>query len=179
MGVAYIIRRASPEDLGVLPALELAAATRFAGMPFEAGVLSDSTPTRMFEAAQRDGRLWVADVRAKVVGFALTTEIDGNLHLEEVDVLPEHGRQGIGAALVRTVLAAAGDRGLAAVTLTTFRDVPWNRPFYEALGFRDLAEADLGPGLRALVEHEEAAGLRRAERVVMRRAAEASSRRGT
>jgi ribosomal protein S18 acetylase RimI-like enzyme len=173
VGVAYIIRRASPEDLATLPALERASAKRFEGLPIEPGVVADVTPTRMFEEAQRGGDLWVADVSGKVVGFALTGELDGNLHLEEVDVLPDHGRRGIGSALVRTVCDAAGDRGLAAVTLTTFRDVAWNRPWYAALGFRELSDDELGPELRALVASEDAVGLRREERVVMRRDVEA------
>jgi ribosomal protein S18 acetylase RimI-like enzyme len=169
VGVAYIIRRANPEDLATLPALELVAAKRFEGLPIEPGVLADATPTRMFEEAQRVGDLWVADVSGKVVGFALTSEIDGNLHLEEVDVLPDHGRRGIGSALVRTVCDAAGDRGLTAVTLTTFRDVAWNRHWYAAMGFRELGADEIGPELQALVASENAAGLRREQRVVMRR----------
>jgi hypothetical protein len=94
VGVAYIIRRASPEDLATLPALERASAKRFEGLPIEPGVVADVTPTRMFEEAQRDGDLWVADVSGKVVGFALTGELDGNLHLEEVDVLLTRSRAG-------------------------------------------------------------------------------------
>jgi predicted N-acetyltransferase YhbS len=83
-------------------------------------------------------------------------------------VLPAHGRRGVGAALVRAVCAWARERGLPSVTLTTYRDVPWNAPFYTRLGFRTLRAAELGPKLRALVASEDAHGLRRAERVVMR-----------
>jgi len=175
VGVAYIIRRANPEDIAKLPGLERAAAKRFEGWSVLPGVLADVTPSRLFEEAQRAGGLWVADVKGKVVGFALTSVVDGNLHLEEVDVLPEHGRRGIGSALVRTVCDTAGDRGLGAVTLTTFRDVPWNGPWYVALGFRDLRADELGPELCALVEREDTLGLRRAERVVMRYEVEAAS----
>ena len=35
-----------------------------------------------------------------------------------------------------------------AVTLTTFRDVPWNAPFYTRLGFAMLDELTLPPGWR-------------------------------
>ena len=63
---------------------------------------------------------------------------DEALHLEELDVLPGHGRQGIGTRLVRALCDGARGRGIAAVTLCTFRDVPWNAPFYERLGFRIL-----------------------------------------
>jgi hypothetical protein len=42
------------------------------------------------------------------------------------------------------------------VTLTTFRDVPWNGPFYAKLGFRELRH--LSPGLAAMREHERLIG---------------------
>jgi hypothetical protein len=40
--------------------------------------------------------------------------------------------------------------------LTTFRDVPWNGPYYAALGF--TAVDDRSPGLMAIREHERAIG---------------------
>ena len=42
------------------------------------------------------------------------------------------------------------------MTLTTFRDVPWNGPFYAGLGFRAVDE--LTPGLAAVRDHEKAIG---------------------
>jgi hypothetical protein len=35
------------------------------------------------------------------------------------------------------------------MTLVTFRGVPWNAPYYERLGFRELAASDVTPGLAA------------------------------
>ena len=43
---------------------------------------------------------------------------------------------------------------MPAVTLTTFRDVPWNAPYYERLGFRTLAADEITPGLAAIRAHE-------------------------
>jgi hypothetical protein len=40
--------------------------------------------------------------------------------------------------------------------LTTYRDVPWNGPFYARRGFRTISR--LGPGLRAIRDHEKAIG---------------------
>ncbi len=121
------------------------------------------------EEAQRQGLLWVADAASgKLVGFALGERLDDGLHLEELDVLPEHGRQGVGTRLVGAFCDGARGRGLAAVTLCTFRDVPWNAPFYERLGFRILGEGELTPGLAARVREEEKAGLPRELRVAMR-----------
>jgi hypothetical protein len=54
------------------------------------------------------------------------------------------------------------------LTLTTFSDVPWNRPLYEHLGFRVLSEEEIGPGLRTIRDRETTEGLDPSTRVVMR-----------
>ncbi len=56
---------------------------------------------------------------------------------------------------------------LSAVTLTTFRDIPWNAPLYARLGFRELSTDRLSPVLAALVREEAERGLESARRVVM------------
>lgn len=58
---------------------------------------------------------------------------------------------------------------MTALTLTTFSDVPWNRPYYERLGFRVLDEVELSPGLRRIRREEAQRGLDRWGRVAMRR----------
>ncbi len=75
----------------------------------------------------------------------------------------------MGRALVAYAADCARDRGLAGLTLTTFTDVPWNAPYYERLGFRRLAAAELTPGLRRIRAAEAAHGLDRWPRVCMRR----------
>lgn len=57
---------------------------------------------------------------------------------------------------------------MTGLTLTTFRHIPWNRPLYEHLGFRILADNELGPALRAVREAEAVHGLDPSLRVVMR-----------
>ena len=120
-----------------------------------------------FAAAHATGRLWVAvDAEDRPVGFALVTEVDGVGHLEEMDVLPAHGRKGLGDALL--VCDWAKSNGYLALTISTFRDV-WNAPFYAERGFRILSTLDLTPGLANLVESEKRHGLRTNLRIVMRR----------
>ncbi len=53
--------------------------------------------------------------------------------------------------------------------LITFCEVAWNRPYYERLGFRALADDDLGPGLRGRRHAERTQGLDPGQRVGMRR----------
>jgi ribosomal protein S18 acetylase RimI-like enzyme len=104
-----------------------------------------------------------------VVGFAHVELIEPDAaHLEELDVHPDHGRRGLGTRLVREVCAWAAARGHHAVTLTTFRDVPWNMPFYERLGFEEIPMSELTPGLRAVVDDETRRGLDPVRRVAMR-----------
>ncbi|HLI55916.1 MAG TPA: GNAT family N-acetyltransferase [Actinomycetota bacterium] len=96
------------------------------------------------------GRSWLAADGDMAVGFILVDVVDGRAHIEEVSVLPDWQRQGIGRALLGRVRDWARQEGLAGLSLTTFSEVPWNRPYYEGLGFSVLPESALGPGLRAV-----------------------------
>ena len=115
------------------------------------------------------GHAWVATEDDDVVGFVVTELIDDVVHIEEIDVARRAGRQGHASRLLDTVTAWAEARGSRAVTLTTFDDVPWNRPWYERHGFRVLRDSELSPGLRAVRDRESALGLPADLRVVMRR----------
>ena len=87
-------------------------------------VIAQARPddVHLLAAATREGRLWVATAAGQPVGFAHLEVLAPDLvHLEELDVLPWHGRRGIGTALVRAVCAWAKEHGFARVTLTTFR----------------------------------------------------------
>lgn len=86
-----------------------------------------------------DGRAWVvADDADEPVAYLLVDVVDGNGNGngEQVSVHPTHARQGLGKMLLDTVAAWAEQRRPTAITLTTYSDVPWNRPYYERLGFR-------------------------------------------
>jgi hypothetical protein len=69
---------------------------------------------------------------------------------------------------VEHVVTWARDRGDAAVTLTTYRDVEWNAPLYHHLGFRVLRDVELTPGLLARRAEEARHGLDPRDRVCMR-----------
>jgi 4-diphosphocytidyl-2-C-methyl-D-erythritol kinase len=107
------------------------------------------------------GQVWVACLEDGLpVGMAIASVREGAVYVEEMDVLPAHGRRGLGARLLARVCAWAQAQGHAAVTLSTFRDVPWNGPFYRKHGFRDLLPAEWTPGMRAIREQEAQHGLR-------------------
>ena len=168
--MAYVIEPAHTDDLAKLGQVEIAANALFAGRGLAGVVANDSTSLAELTHAQAAGLLWVArEPSGEPVGFALLELVDGAAHLEEMDVDPAHGRRGVGRALLDAVVEWARGAGHRAVTLTTFRDVPWNAPFYERAGFRALAPHELGPGLAAVVRDEAARGLDPAQRVAMRR----------
>jgi GNAT superfamily N-acetyltransferase len=164
---AYVIALATLEHLDALPQIELEAAALLRGHA-PASVLEETTPLHEFALAQREGRLWVALDGATPVGFAHVVMLtDGHPHLEELDVAPNHGRRGLGTALLCEVLAWVASVGHEELTLTTFRDVPWNMPFYARHGFVETVIDNLRPELDAIVRNEANRGLDRGRRVVM------------
>ncbi len=167
MDPSYRIVTAQPEHVASLAAIELAAAALLRGHAPES-VLQAVTPEADLRAAQADGRLWVALAGERPVGFALVEMLADDLpHLEEIDVHPEHGRRGIGTALVRTVCEWAARSGHRELTLSTFRDVPWNMPFYARLGFVEIPAGDMRSELAAAAQEEAECGLDPDRRVVM------------
>jgi GNAT superfamily N-acetyltransferase len=165
---SYTITLARPEHLAAPASIELAAAGLLRGHA-PASVLEERTPRADFERAQREARLWVALFGKTPVGFAHVEMLaEGWAHLQEIDVAPEHGRRGLGTALLRTVLNALARAGHQQLTLTTFRHVPWNMPFYARLGFAEIHARDLHPALETIVRDEAMRGLERSRRVVMR-----------
>jgi len=165
----YTITAARLSDLSRLPAIELAAARLLEGHAPES-VLNETTSLDVLKQAQRDGRLWVALADDVPVGFAHVELIEPDaVHLEEIDVHPDHGRRGLGTKLIGQVWHWAASHGYSAITLTTFRDVPWNLPFYERLGFDITPLERVSASLRAIVEDETRRGLDPSRRVVMQR----------
>jgi GNAT superfamily N-acetyltransferase len=165
----YRIARARPGDLPLLPAIELAAATLLAGHA-PASVLAETTSRADLEDAQQRGHLWVARADGVPVGFAHIEVLEpGIAHLEEIDVHPEHGRRGLGRRLVSAVCRWGAANGYSWVTLSTFRDVPWNMPFYARLGFGEIPREEISPALLSVIDDETRRGLDPRRRVAMRR----------
>ena len=170
MEPGYKIRLARQGELTELPEIERLAAERFASFGLAEVFSQIVTPLELLRERARTDQVWVAagdDDRP--VGFAVASTLDGNAHLDELDVHPDHSRRGIGTALVETVCEWARAAGHRAITLSTLRDVPWNAPFYARLGFRILAERELTQALRQLLESEARLGLPMKGRVLMRR----------
>ena len=148
--------------------IERSAGELFRGIGMDDIANAEPPALAAYEEARMAGQLWVATCRGEVVGYVLALQLDGQAHLEQLSVDPAHSRRGLGAALVGTVTAWASALGAPDVTLTTFRDVPWNGPYYERFGFEVVDETGWTPALQAVRAHEAAEGLDVSSRVIMR-----------
>lgn len=163
------IELARMRHLSMIPGIEQAAATMFPEDFLPPRIRFEVTPATTLREAQAASRLWAATTqRGKLVGFAMADIVDGRAHLDEINVVPEFGQRGIGTQLVHKAISWAIDGGFAELTLVTFRDLPWNAPFYEKLGFATMQQSELGEELRGLLEEEAAAGIDVTRRVCMR-----------
>jgi GNAT superfamily N-acetyltransferase len=165
------IRPPRRDELEALVAIEREAGALFntIGMPEIA--YDDPGTAPELEPFRAGGRAWVAvDADDRPIAYLISAVVDDCAHIEQVSVTPAHSRRGLGAALIDHLAGVAAAEGRPALTLTTFRDVPWNAPYYERLGFRMISPADQGPELAALVAEEAERIPGDAVRVAMRRA---------
>jgi GNAT superfamily N-acetyltransferase len=131
-------------------------------------VSGDVTPASYHAKRIPAGLTWVATHRETPIGFAYCEVFGGELHLWELAVRLNDQRRGAGTALVAAVVAEARSRGLRSVTLTTFRDIAWNAPFYARRGFVEAPQDETGPRLAGLKASEASRGLDVANRCAMR-----------
>jgi predicted N-acetyltransferase YhbS len=126
-----IIREVRDEESAALVALDRASMR----------TLLDTGIDLPLEDGEFEGDLeLVAEVDGDPVGLVVVTRHDPWWHLEQISVHPDHGRQGIGTALVDEVVSRARREGAAGITLTTFRDVDFNGRWYARLGFVEVDE---------------------------------------
>lgn len=162
------VRMAVAADLELLPAIEVAAGSLFRDLGMHE--IADDAPPTVDELAQAAAVLVATTGPDElVVGYARIEVVDGHAHLEQLSVHPDHGRRGIGTALLDAVTTWAAERGDDVVTLTTFTNVSFNAPYYRRQGWVDVPPNERGPELVALIDQEAAHGLDPATRVVLAR----------
>ncbi|MBQ4854330.1 4-(cytidine 5'-diphospho)-2-C-methyl-D-erythritol kinase [Rhodanobacter sp. B2A1Ga4] len=143
--MSFPIERADPSQVEALCAIERKAVQLFRGHPAWPSYAAVSIPPELLRQAIGRGLVWVArDGTGAPVGFVwLDTELaDGAIGIAEIDVVPEYGRRGIGAALVEYACAWAREAGYRRMDLGTLAEVPWNAPFYAKHGFATVDKND-------------------------------------
>ena len=133
----YTLRAATAADDAAVQQVEVQAAQRFALV--DLAFIAECPPLPQqrlaeFRAVQGLHVLTCADAVVAVVAHEM---LEGAGYLAELDVHPEHAGQRLGLRLLDFVEAWTQQRGGRAVWLTTFRDVPWNGPYYRRAGYEE------------------------------------------
>ena len=164
------IRLAGLEDAEALPAIERSAGEAFRRIPELAWIADgDDLPVERHRQWIEQGTCWIAlDEQNHPIGFLSAEVFSRELHIWELSVRQEQQGRGLGRRLIQRAIEEAKVRGLAAVTLTTFRDITWNEPFYARLGFRTLDNEEAGSRLTAALRREVDHGMPRERRCAMR-----------
>jgi len=164
------VRPTVAADCHALPEVELSAAESFRAAPGLEWIADEGEfkPVDVHRRRVDEGTSWVAELDGKPVGFLCAEVCDRELHVWELAVHQDHQGRGLGKRLIAAGVDAARSRGLDAVTLSTFRDVPWNEPFYARLGFVRLDEVTGEARLSAILRSEVEQGLPGDRRCAMR-----------
>ncbi|KYF69383.1 acetyltransferase [Sorangium cellulosum] len=163
------VRPAIEADLSRLPEIERSASEAFRGTDLNFEALTSVTPAEGWRDALRAGTLWVVDDGAgRPIAFLGAEAVGDELHIREFDVDLDHQGQGLGRRLLSHVIAWARTAKFRALTLTTFRTIPWNGLFYAAMGFRELSPAATSSRLVEILKNEARHGLDPAQRCAMR-----------
>ena len=167
--LTYAVRATRAADARWLPAIEQSAGQLFLGVPGLEWIADDHNMAASTHAELAiAGTSWVAvDGDDAPVGFIACEERGDVLHICEFAVDEALHGQGIGRALLDGAVAFARSRDLAAVTLTTFRDVSWNQGFYARRGFATVAPIGDEP-LAIILRGEAQHGLPPERRCAMR-----------
>lgn len=165
-----MIRATREDDTILLPDIERSAGAVFRTIPELAWIADDGvTSAEAHVDFLRTGLSLVAVAGDdRPVGFLCAAIAGDVLHIWQLAVREEDQGRRLGRALMTAAIAQARTALLAAVTLTTFRDLEWNEGFYRKLGFATLAEDALDGRLMQILAKESAYGLPAERRCAMR-----------
>jgi GNAT superfamily N-acetyltransferase len=161
------IRLALPSDIPHVSSLENASDNLFLSFGMKEIAEIPPIPFESYEKHRVLEQLWVATLPPELadgearesVGFVQVDCYENNgvyrtAYVHQISVSPKHSRKGIGKQMLEFVEKWATSRSFEALDLTTFDHVPWNRPYYERLGFKVLTEEELSNGEMKSVREE-------------------------
>lgn len=152
-----IVRPAREGELHLAEAIDDDACLLYA----DAGLVLDMQ--RVPEFFEKEAARWAESLRQsrllfaclgsrEPVGFISLGTADERPYLQQVSVLRAWMGRGIGRKLVERAQRWSVRSG--ELWLTTYDHLPYNRPFYEKMGFVRVAEGQCGAGLRGILEEE-------------------------
>lgn len=168
------IRPATLEDMPEVVSVDDDATQLYARAGIELGLTNDHPfavdEQRRWRRSAELGRLFVAVEETRIIGFASLDVLDGEPYLDQLSVRAGAGRRGVGRALLRKAIVWATEQRGAALWLTTYGQVAFNRPFYETEAFVVMPASACGPGVLHHLEEQQRWLPFPEHRVAMRRA---------
>jgi ribosomal protein S18 acetylase RimI-like enzyme len=156
----WSLRLARAEDAEAFHLVEDDAASLLREEPSFAGtVIPPTNSITDYTRIIAKGRSLAALSGESIVGFAAIRTAGRELHLTELSVARAHQRCGVGSLLIRAAMIDARNSGYRGITLNTYRDIPWNAPFYARFGFVEIANFEGRPHLQESHESATAMGL--------------------
>lgn len=153
-----LIRAGSAADAATCREIERSTSAQFRDSVHPEVDDMETRPASAFHGPAAAGALLVAEREGAVIGFALMIHEGDVAHIEELDVAREFQGQGVGSMLLDAATSWGRERGARRLTLTTFRHVPWNEPYYRRRGFEELPPDDPPPVVRSETERYAADG---------------------
>ena len=167
MGEA-LIRKAKLADLPALAEIERDADKLFLQTDMPEIGAAEPTDSAALAALLDEGAFWVAELDGAPVGFLAAGTRDGQYIILQISVARAGQGRGVGARLMETAIAHGRATGAPDVILTTFRDIPWNAPWYASFGFVEIAGGERSQVVRDMQAHEAAHGLDMSRRCALR-----------
>lgn len=101
----------------------------------------------------------MVEIDGERVGYLAALADGERLHIDQLDVERRFQGRGIGRQLLAAAAGWARETGLRQLSLTTFRRVAWNGPFYSSFGFREWPASEAPEAIRQRLAHEAELGL--------------------
>ena len=165
-----MIRRPRPNEIRLLPQIENQADLRFARVGLQRLIDMPVASIASLQYGRRHGLLWVAaSPLGQPVGFALMKLRSRTAWLDQLSVLDRWQRRGYGTALIERSARTAEALGFDALHLSTYRNVPWNGPYYGRRDFEEVPRGAFARPLRVVLMTECSHGHPVWRRAIMRR----------
>ena len=165
----FTLRPATINDIEPMQAVERDASEAFRaiGYDFCIGPVREEWEHRK---GIDEGAAIIAESGGAPAGFILLWPVDSGGHIVELSVAMAFQKRGLGRALIAAGEDWAREAGFPAITLTTFRDVSWNAPWYRLLGYGEFEPGAADAELAAIIADEAAHGFHARARVAMKKA---------
>lgn len=149
-------RAADSADAADLRAIEGNAAQVFKtlGGAFAQINFAPMSATSYVNAITQNQVIWLVELRGEPVGFLRAKPVDDVLYCAEMSVLRHHHGKGLGEKLMSHFIKFARSNGFSGVAGITYKDVPWNGPYYRRLGLNYLDKNLIGPELLAIMSSD-------------------------